>query len=137
MHYPRIMQPTHARWEQINDNEPPAPSEDTPSYPPINPIYSRNYLIVDTYMETAPSPNYGVPGPDGAGWDLGPGLGGNVEGMSGLCGVSQEILDTLPEDCRKAFEEEREKERMWKGRWKTESVDGARRDVKVDKGLIL
>ncbi|ESZ91252.1 putative Chromatin structure-remodeling complex subunit rsc7 [Sclerotinia borealis F-4128] len=144
MQYPRTMQPTHARWEQINDNEPQPESADSTLFPPVKPFFSRNLLIVDTYMESSPSTHYGVPGPDGAGWDLGAGGNGNGigdndmgMGMDGLCGVSEDILDALPEDCRKAFEEAREREREWKGRWGSESVDGGRRSVKVDKGLIL
>lgn len=100
-------------------------------------------MIIDTYMESSPSTHYGVPGPDGAGWDLG-GNGNssargedNYLGMDGLSGVSEDVLDVLPEDCRRAFEEAREREREWKGRWGVEGVDGGRRSVKVDKGLIL
>ncbi|KAF7918039.1 hypothetical protein BELL_0077g00220 [Botrytis elliptica] len=144
MQYPRTMQPTHARWEQINDNEPQSPSADSSTlFPPVKPFFSRNLMIVDTYMESSPSTHYGVPGPDGAGWDLSAGgksngsAGDNLIGMDGLSGVSEDVLDVLPEDCRRAFEEAREREREWKGKWGSEVVDGGRRSVKVDKGLIL
>ena len=78
MQYPSIMQPTHARWEQIDDAEVEAANsingnlrsghsiEHVESiFTPIKPIYSRNYMIVDTVYETAPASNIGVPGPDG------------------------------------------------------------------------
>ncbi|RAL65044.1 hypothetical protein DID88_001151 [Monilinia fructigena] len=43
--------------------------------------------------------------------------GDDFIGMDGLCGVSEDVLAVLPEDCRKAFEEARERERKWKRQW--------------------
>ena len=146
MQYPAIMQPTHARWERV-----PPPSEDVPNgvnghkaitdedtvmqmdatpetiFPPVKPIYSRNYLITDTIYETPPSSTMGIPGPDGDTYDI---------GFNGLSNVPDDILDELPPDCRKAFEEARAKELKWKSGWSTEALDTERRMPSIDKIAI-
>ena len=134
MQYPKSMQPTHARWEQIDDNEAEANSayantneNESNFFPTVKPIYSRNYMIVDTVMESAPASNMGIPGPDSEGIDL---------SFNGLSGVSQEIRDTLPAESRAAFEEALAREKLWKGKWNTEMTDGCRRDPRIDKGVI-
>jgi len=136
MQYPKIMQPTHARWEQINDNEV-EPNSTTNGhtengeetiFTPVKPIYSRNYMIVDTVYESAPSTNYGIPGPDGDTYDL---------GFNGLSSVSDDIKADLPPECLKAFEEALEKEMQWKNKWGSESTDTARKAPVIDKGVIM
>lgn len=94
---------------------------------PVKPIYSRNYMIVDTVYETAPSSNYGVPGPDGDAHDI---------GFNGLSSVSDDVKAELPPDCLKAFEEALEKEMRWKNRWGSESTSTSRRAPIIDKGVI-
>jgi len=129
------MQPTHARWEQIDDNEIEANrsannnenEHDSKFFPPVKPIYSRNYMIVDTVMESAPASNMGIPGPDTECMDL---------SFNGLSGVSADIKDTLPPDCRAAFEEALKREMAWKGKWGSETANGCRRDPRIDKGVI-
>ncbi|PQE06532.1 nuclear localization NPL6 protein [Rutstroemia sp. NJR-2017a WRK4] len=128
MQYPKSMQPTHARWEQIDDNLPPSPSSDPNALPPVKPIYSRNYRIVDTYFESPGSALYGIPGPDGDGYDI---------GFNGLSSVSEDIKNELPEECRRAFEEALEREKAWKGRWGREAESGCRGVVRVDKGFVM
>jgi chromatin structure-remodeling complex protein RSC7 len=140
MQYPKTMQPTHAKWIQIDDNEVEAnkkllkdhaeDDEDMTSsiFTPVKPIYSRNYMIVDTVYESAPSSSYGVPGPDGDVLDL---------GFNGLSSVSDEIKSELPPDCLAAFERALEKEMQWKKKWGTESSDCSRRAPAIDKGLIM
>jgi len=141
MHYPKIMQPTHARWEQIDDHEVTANAKlsnghaidheegDTPSlFTPVKPIYSKNFMIVDTVYESAPASALGIPGPDGDAHDL---------GFNGLSNVSDEIKSELPPECRKAFEEALEKEVQWKSKWGTESEFGLRRAPTIDKGMVL
>jgi chromatin structure-remodeling complex protein RSC7 len=144
MQYPTTMQPTHARWEPAPDDlstmtsdiktltfnsssQPPSPSSKKTIFTPVAPVYSRNFCIVDTVYENPPASNLGIPGPDGAVMDI---------GFNGLEGVSQDIIDELPEDCRREFEKALEKERIWKGGWHTESRDGMRRGPIIDKGLI-
>jgi chromatin structure-remodeling complex protein RSC7 len=135
MQYPKIMQPTHARWEHINDYEVEANGTtnghthngEATIFPPVKPIYSRNYMIVDTVYESAPSTNYGFPGPDGDVQDL---------GLNGLASVSDDIKAELPPECLKAFEHALEKEMQWKNTWGTEMSDTARRAPVIDKGVI-
>lgn len=153
MHYPKTMQPTHARWEQIDDHEAQTAARtngtvtttngtsnhyhsaankdsENPStiFPPVKPIYSRNYMIIDTVYQSAPASHLGIPGPDGDDYDL---------GFNGLSAVSDDIKDELPPECRKAFEQALAKEKEWKGRWDSEARDGHRRNPAIDKGLIL
>jgi chromatin structure-remodeling complex protein RSC7 len=140
MHYPKTMQPTHARWEQIDDNEVEAKlhlanshkeehedSEEKSIFTPVKPIYSKNFLIVDTVYESAPAVNLGVPGPDGDTYDL---------GFNGLSSVPGDIKDELPPECRQAFEEALEKELQWKSKWGTESQFAHRIAPKIDKGMV-
>lgn len=139
MQYPKTMQPTHAKWIQIDDNEVEANSRllkdgaeddgDAKSmFSPVKPIYSRNYMIVDTVYESAPSSSYGVPGPDGDIHDL---------GFNGLSSVSDDIKSELPRQCLAAFEKALENEMQWKTKWGTESSDSSRKAPAIDKGLIL
>lgn len=140
MHYPQIMQPTHARWEQVlssaeqrskaNGRTDAAWARDNamiidgepeeyipPTLPPVDPVISRNYMITDTYYEGPPKPDMPYPGPDGDMYDIGP---------RGLSVVENDIIAELPGDCREAFFNARDVERKWKARWATENEDGAR-----------
>lgn len=149
MQYPSIMQPTHARWEVAPDEADEAANgvnrislnfhshdddarlDDTKSvsiFAPVKPIYARNFLIVDTVYENPSSSHLGVPGPDGADYDL---------GFNGLSSVSDDVLNELPLECRKAFDEALAKEKEWKHRWGTETLDSKRKAPIIDKGLIL
>jgi chromatin structure-remodeling complex protein RSC7 len=140
MQYPKIMQPTHARWEQIDDNEVQAKlrltnghtedhdeGEEKSIFPPVKPIYSKNFMIVDTVYQSAPSVNLGVPGPDGDAYDL---------GFNGLSSVPEAIRVELPPECRKAFEDALEKEMQWKNKWGTEGQFAHRRAPVIDKGMV-
>lgn len=130
MFYPKIMQPSHVRWEQIDDNDPDHALSNgsalsrTPqsSFKPVPAVVSRNLLVTDTYFESPPISNLGVPGPDGNISDLGP---------NGLSTISQEVLDELPEDCRQAFEEARQAELDWKSKWGNEHTDGSRGKLRI------
>lgn len=137
--YPKTMQPTHAKWVQINDeveangqltnghtND--HGDEVTSMFTPVKPIYSRNYMIVDTAYETAPYSNLGVPGPDGDVHDI---------GFNGLSAVPDDIKAELPPECLAAFEEALAKELEWKNNWGTESTDAHRKAPVIDKGLIM
>ena len=141
MQYPKTMQPTHARWVQIDDDVVEVNSQltnghtkehedgDAPSmFTPVKPIYSRNYMIVDTAYETPPYSNIGVPGPDGDVFDL---------GFNGLSSVSDEVKAELPPECLAAFEEVLAKEMEWKNKWGTEGTDAHRKAPIIDKGLIF
>ena len=151
MFYPKIMQPTHYRWELVNDEE----DGDTPMsngishltngvngvhlngtshhhqrskpksntiFPPVKPVVSRNFMVVDTVFESPPYNGMGVPGPDGDAFDVGP---------NGISGISDDILAELPPDCRAAFDEAKSRELQWKSRWGSEKEDGMRGDLKI------
>lgn len=138
MQYPKSMQPTHARWEQIDDyaevepktpaNEDDEDNQTTPSmFTPVKPIYSRNFMIIDTVYESAPASNVGVPGPDGDVHDL---------GFNGLSSIPDDIKSELPPECLEAFEKALQKELEWKNRWNTESAETLRREPIIDKGVV-
>lgn len=146
------MQPTHARWEQVLPTSPTPrtsqfaadqingilsdglngtngrlhfdgrePAADT-IFPDIPPVYTRNFMIADTYYETPPASVLGYPGPDEEVLDVGPGE---------LTRVPEHLLDELPEGCRQAFVEARAVEKAWKERWSTDKEDGARARLRI------
>jgi chromatin structure-remodeling complex protein RSC7 len=96
--------------------------------PPVKPIYSRHFLIVDTLYENPMSSQLGVPGPDGDVHDI---------GFSGLSSIPDDIRNELPPENRRAFEEALAKELEWKTKWRTEAEDSMRKAPIIDKGLIL
>ena len=133
------MQPTHARWEYIrppqtqdldtveivnsaigqNDDQ----DEATKTiFPPIPPVYTRNFMISDTYYTTPASSTLGYPGPDGDVLDVGP---------PGLNSISEDVVAALHENCRKAFIETRAKETDWKESWSNERHDTQRSRLKI------
>ncbi|KAK3712961.1 chromatin structure-remodeling complex subunit RSC7 [Vermiconidia calcicola] len=158
MFYPKIMQPTHARWEQIPPPESPAQAEqkqltnglpnghltngtsshddgmdtDQPQaesseptiFTPVPPVVSRNFTVIDTHFISPPLHSTGYPGPDGY-------IEDPASGPNGLSSVPDDIVDKLPEDCRRAFQQARETERSWKKGWGTEVQSGLRGALKV------
>lgn len=146
MQYPKIMQPTHARWEQIpplpqkshvipiptdhvnRDNDDPdgavAGTDLTAEalFPNVPPVFTRNFMITDTYYATPASSTLGYPGPDEDVVDVGPG---------GLTHVAEHVLAALPEDCRHCFIKARSEERAWKESWGNENEDSARAKLRI------
>ncbi|KAF2398509.1 hypothetical protein EJ06DRAFT_532246 [Trichodelitschia bisporula] len=150
MHYPKIMQPTHAKWEPVihereagdakshltngithltngvghvslNDSTPKARPANT-VFSAVSDVVKRNYLIVDTKFRSPSGIGFGIPGPDG---DL------LALGHNGLPHVDDEILAELPSSCRQALEVTHRKEMEWKQTWKTEAEDGNRPELKI------
>ncbi|KAL2200754.1 chromatin remodelling complex Rsc7/Swp82 subunit-domain-containing protein [Corynascus similis CBS 632.67] len=144
MHYPAVMQPTHARIEQIVDGEGGEGVDQTPEgktkFPPIKPSISRNFLVMDMHLETPPAgvsaAAYDVPfrtsqvdrEPSAAADFLAP--------FKGLRAVPDEIRDLLPAECRQAFESARAKEDGWFERWGNEAEVTSRREPVVDKAIV-
>lgn len=152
MQYPSVMQPSHARWEAVLDtateidngvngvvlpqksiNEQDADDsfdmDQSPSiFTPLKPIYTRNFLIVDTVYENPTSSHLGIPGPDGDIHDL---------GFNGISSIPDDIRNELPADCRSAFDKALVRELEWKSRWSTEDRDSKRKAPIIDKGLIM
>jgi chromatin structure-remodeling complex protein RSC7 len=106
------MQPTHARWEVVNDENDEEPAENSCRLPPLDPVYGRNFRIHDLHLESAPESWLGSPG--------------TVHEGEGLASIPPAVLEELPPDCFDAFEEAKTREANWRGKWHTESVDGLR-----------
>lgn len=139
MHYPAVMQPTHARIEQIVDRED-APPNNSAVFPNVKPSISRNFLVMDTHLETPPAGvapaaydvPFRTPQPDynaSASADF-------LAPFRGLRAVSDEIRDLLPEECKKAFDEARQKEVEWFSNWGNEAENTSRREPVVDKAIV-
>lgn len=151
MFMPKIMQPTHARWEQIpppslttapepklltNGDSHPITNGDSAHDPmaydtqqstvfsSVPSVISRNFAVIDTHYTSPPLSNPGFPGPDNLITDP-------TSGSTGLSNISAELVDELPEDCRKAFEEERRRELEWKRQWGTEAQSCMRGGLRV------
>lgn len=139
MQYPKIMQPTHARWERVSptsnvvrtdaDRDLTNGSKYTAGltegrdqsnhtiFHDIPAVFTRNFMITDTYYTTPSASVLGYPGPDADLLDVGPG---------GLTQMPEHAGADLPEDCRLSFDQAKMKEREWKESWATEHSDGAR-----------
>jgi chromatin structure-remodeling complex protein RSC7 len=132
------MQPTHAKWEHVplssiptnnlTNGHSPNMDIDSPQQPTIFPtvpsIICRNFTIIDTNFSSPPISNTGYPGPDGHVFDT-------SSGPNGLSSVTPDLVDELPEECRKAFLEARETEMRWKRGWGTEAQSCERVGLKV------
>ncbi len=129
MQYPTIMQPTHARIEQVTDSSSPTDSNPNPRFPPLDPRIPRNFTVIDTYMETPP-----------AGLSLAVYEKREVPAFlaefQGLGAVSSDILDDLPAECREAFDKALEKEKAWKATWGSEKMMTHRRDPIIDAAIV-
>ncbi|GAM90577.1 hypothetical protein ANO11243_086210 [Dothideomycetidae sp. 11243] len=125
MLYPKIMQPTHARWDPVPQSR---SSTTNPSEPHLFPtvpasVYNK-FLTTDTVF-TSPAENaFGVPGPDGEACDL-------LIAPNGLSSVPDDVRDELPESCRRDFEVALAAEREWKSAWSGEQNDGMRGRLKI------
>jgi chromatin structure-remodeling complex protein RSC7 len=147
MHYPKIMQPTHVKWEELSKSDYSIlhvsngvseltngvhqvnlngthieANQPSTTFSSVSPVVSRNFLVVDTKFESPPIPGLGIPGPDGDVLDVGP---------NGLPNVTDEILAEMPQDCRKALLEAKAEEQQWKQKWGTEVEHGARGQLKI------
>jgi chromatin structure-remodeling complex protein RSC7 len=143
MHYPRIMQPTHARIEPVAaDKEDPNNPSDTSSsiFLPLKPAISRNFLVLDTHFETPPagvSPvAYDVPFRTSPADAEASAAADFLAPFKGLAAVSDEIRDLLPDECRAAFDQARNQELAWFSRWGDEKDVAARREPVVDKAIV-
>lgn len=115
MQWPKIMQPTHARWIEVDDEgdgENETPAQHHSQFSKLHPVYARHFRIHDLCLESAPDSNMGDPG-------------FGAEGSNLSC-VPPEVLDELPAECRQAFNEAAEKELSWRSKWLNESTDGHR-----------
>ncbi|KAL1978479.1 hypothetical protein VTN31DRAFT_1338 [Thermomyces dupontii] len=151
--YPKIMQPTHARWERLPLSESPTtrrltegmsslqlsngiPTEDRAEqkkqqrkntiFPPVPPGLARRFAVVDIVYETPESHTLGRPGPDGDMNDIGPNGVLRMLDPEHPEFMTPEILAELPPECKEALVEAAAREYAWKSKWNSEAVDGAR-----------
>ncbi|KAF1959645.1 hypothetical protein CC80DRAFT_489756 [Byssothecium circinans] len=111
MCYPKITQPTHAKWEEI----PPEQSD-------VPPLVRKHYLVVDTYVQKPPYASLGLPGPDGNFLDV---------GTNGLPDLQDEDIRDMEPAVREAFLQAKQDESWWKDQFHSEAVDGARPKIKI------
>lgn len=140
MHYPRIMQPTHARIEQVADGEVPEQAPSSTIFPPVKPSISRNFLVMDTHFEAPPagvsSAAYDVPFRTSLADYEASAAADFLSPFRGLRAVPDDVRDLLPEECRRAFDEARAKEDGWFSRWGNEAEVTSRREPIVDKAIV-
>ncbi|KAF2727957.1 nuclear localization protein [Polyplosphaeria fusca] len=111
MAFPKTMQSTHARWEEV-----PASESDIPE------IVRRKYITVDTYVQIPPFAGLGIPGPDGDYCDIGP---------NGLPDLEEEDIEQMDPEVRAAFLQAKQEELEWKSQWQSETTDGLRSKLKI------
>jgi chromatin structure-remodeling complex protein RSC7 len=129
MQYPVIMQPTHARIEQVLDSSNSTDSNEDARFPSLDPRVPRNFTVIDTYMETPPA-----------------GISSTVyeqrevpaflADFQGLGAVSSDILVDLPPECREAFDKAMERERAWKATWGIEQILAHRHAPIIDAAIV-
>ncbi|KAL7628390.1 chromatin structure-remodeling complex subunit RSC7 [Parahypoxylon ruwenzoriense] len=126
MQFPAITQPTHARFEQVEDSAAP---NDSARFPPLDPKIPHNFKVVDAYMETPPAclssavyEQREVPG--------------FLADFRGLGTVSKDILEELPAECREAFDKALDKENAWKLKWGPEKTMAHRRQPIIDAAIV-
>ena len=120
------MQPTHVRIEQVRSS---TESSDGTRFPPLDPRIPRNFTVIDTYMETPPA---GVPAAAYERRDS-PAF---LSEFQGFGAVSDDILEDLPPECRKAFDLALEKEKAWKAAWGPERTMTHRRAPIIDAAIV-
>lgn len=111
MCYPKVTQPTHARWEEV-----PVQDSDVP------PIVRHKYLVVDTVFQQPPFAGLGIPGPDGDFIDV---------GTNGLPNLDIEDEKHMKPEELEAFAHIKREEQEWRRQWGGESTDGARSKPKI------
>lgn len=148
--YPQTMQPTHARWEQVDDsideptpkrqrvdmvnghNEPLARSGhglgDTSSLEKPSSFVARNFLVVDTHYVTSPDAALPAPGPTLADDEGTIGTGSERRGLPDL---SASELEGLPQEACAAYEYAKGTEQGWRSLWQGERQDGARAPLRI------
>jgi chromatin structure-remodeling complex protein RSC7 len=129
MQYPKTMQPTRARIEQVAPDAEPAAADDSTTFGPVSLRMARNFYVTDTYYEGAPAgvtPTY-YEKTDSS---------DPLAQFKGLGAVSDDIKALLPPECRKAFDEAVSQEEEWESRWGTEAETMSRRQPVIDKAIV-
>lgn len=153
--YPKIMQPTHAKWEEFSAAVVPESKFDTtPNRRLANGVTEMtngmSEVNLDHTASTGPqassifsavppviSRNFLITDACFTSASLAglgvPGPDGDYHdiGPNGLPDVSADMLAELPADCREAFEKAKRIEGEWKTSWQTETVDGIRGKLRI------
>jgi chromatin structure-remodeling complex protein RSC7 len=111
MCYPKVTQPTHARWEEVS-----------PAETDVPPLVRQKYLVVDSFFQQPPFAGLGLPGPDGKFIDV---------GTNGLPVLDDEVLQHMKPDERDNFTFVKQEESEWRNQWGGETVDGARAKPRI------
>ncbi|KAH8732238.1 chromatin remodelling complex Rsc7/Swp82 subunit-domain-containing protein [Phaeosphaeriaceae sp. PMI808] len=111
MCYPKVTQPTHARWEEV-----PAAETDVP------PLVREKYLVIDSHFQQPPFAGLGLPGPDANFIDV---------GTNGLPDLDKEDLQNMKPEEREAFTYVKNEEAEWRSQWGGETTDGARAKPRI------
>lgn len=111
MCYPKVTQPTHARWEEVANKETDVP-----------PLVRQKYLIVDSFFQQPQFAGLGLPGPDGKFVDV---------GTNGLPDIDAELLQQMKPEERNAYAHIKAEEQEWQGQWAGETTDGARAKPRI------
>lgn len=111
MCYPKVTQPTHARWEEVATDETDVP-----------PLVRQKYLVVDHFFQQPPFAGLGLPGPDADFIDV---------GTNGLPVVDAEDLHSMTPEERQAFTYVKHEETEWRNQWGGETTDGARAKPRI------
>lgn len=134
--FPKIIQPTRARWLHVNDCDSDQQSSKLISekeasgpslFTPLKSIYSKNLLIIDTMYESAPATLTGNFNSEENEFDT---------GFSGLSSISEEIKAELPAECLKALEKTLKIEKQWKSRWESKNENGCTYSPVINKGVV-
>jgi chromatin structure-remodeling complex protein RSC7 len=111
MCYPKVTQPTHARWEEV-------PSAETE----VPPLVRQKYLVVDSFFQQPPFAGLGLPGPDADFIDV---------GTNGLPVLEDEDIQDMKLEDREAFTFAKQEEAEWRKQWGGETTDGARAKPRI------
>lgn len=111
MCYPRTTQPTHAKWEEVPQEE-----SDVP------PLVRKHYFVVDTHVQKPPYASLGLPGPDADFLDV---------GTNGLPDLEDDDIQSMTLEARENYLQAKEDEKWWKNQFHSEAVDGARPTLKI------
>ncbi|KAI6246079.1 Chromatin structure-remodeling complex subunit rsc7 [Erysiphe necator] len=134
--FPKIIQPTRARWLQVNDVDSDQQSckhctekvgSSSSIFKPLKPICSKNLLVIDTIYESAPASFTSNLNYDDNEFDI---------GFSGLSSISEDIKAELPPECLRALEKTLKIESQWKSRWELKSENGSAYSPIINKGVV-
>ncbi|TKA78812.1 hypothetical protein B0A55_02234 [Friedmanniomyces simplex] len=95
-------------------------------FPPIPATISRNFAVIDTHFTSPRTTITTYPGPDGPILDS-----GLINGADGLTSIPPDLVDELPLDCRRDFEQARQDELRWKLQWGAEGQSAMRGGLRI------